>query len=282
MNDRKRTGPLVAAILILAVTSTVVAHDDDDPQVNRVLGDKFSIRLIGGLVDLNSDVAAGSSLGALIDLEDILGFDEQIATFGFEGFWRFSKNRKHALRLRYGNFDREAYAAVEGTVPILDVDFFGEISSSFTNQVTVVEYQYSFINHHKTEAGISAGFAIYNYGLELAGQIAIDDDPDQSRFRRDNVGVIAPVPAVGFYINQAFRRNLILEIRTSFIDLEIGEHNGRIFTSWGSVTWYFARHWGVGLGLTGSDVVYEKIGGKERIKVELRQSALTVNVTAVF
>ena len=79
MNDRKWTGPLVAAILILAVTSTAVAHDEDDPQVNRVLGDKFSVRLIGGLVDLNSDVAAGSSLGALIDLEDILGFDEQIA-----------------------------------------------------------------------------------------------------------------------------------------------------------------------------------------------------------
>ncbi|MBD3850552.1 MAG: hypothetical protein IFK93_04600 [Acidobacteria bacterium] len=282
MNDRKWTGPLVVAILILAVTSTAVAHDEDDPQVNRVLGDKFSVRLIGGLVDLNSDVAAGSSLGALIDLEEILGFDEQIATFGLEGFWRFSKNRKHALRLRYGNFDRDAYAAVEGTVPILDVDFFGEISSSFTNQVTVVEYQYSFINHHKTEAGITAGFAIYNYGLELAGQIAIGDDPDQSRFRREKVGVIAPVPAVGFYINQAFRQNLILEIRTSFIDLEIGEHNGRIFTTWGSVTWYFARHWGVGVGLTGSDVVYDKSGGKERIKVELRQSAVTFNVTAVF
>ena len=282
MTNRRIAGFLIAIFMILAVASPAVANDEHDTQVNRVLGDKFSIRLIGGLVDLNSDVAAGSSLGALIDLEDILGFDEQIATFGLEGFWRFSKNRKHALRLRYGNFDRDAYAAVEATVPILDVDFFGEISSTFTNQVTVVEYQYSFVNHHKTEAGITAGFAIYNYGLELAGQIAIDGDTEQSRFRTEKVGVIAPVPAVGFFISQALRHNLILELRTSFIDLEIGEHNGRIFTTWGSVTWYFARHWGVGLGLTGSDVVYDKSGGKERIKVELRQSALTFNVTAVF
>jgi len=265
MNNRKLLTLLIALFVLLSATSPVMAGEDEDAQVNRVLGDKFSIRLIGGLVDLNTDVAAGSSLGALIDLEDILGFDEQIATFGLEGFWRFSKNGKHALRLRYGNFDRDAYAVIEGTVPILDVEFFGEVASNFVNQVAVVEYQYSFINHHKTEAGITAGFAFYKYDLTLEGQIMIDNDPDQVQFRKENVGVVAPVP-----------------LRTSFIDLEVGEHNGRIFTTWGSVTWYFARHWGVGVGLTGSDVVYEKKTSKERLKVELRQSAFTLNMTLVF
>jgi len=282
VKDRKQLTILIVLVVLVATTVPVMAEEIEETQVNRVLGDKFSIRLIGGLVDLNSDVAAGSSLGALIDLEDILGFDEQIATFGLEGLWRFSKNRKHSLRLRYGNFDRDAYAAVEATVPILDVKFFGEISSSFVNQVTVVEYQYSFINHHKTEAGVTAGFAIYNYELALAGRIVVEDDPELAEFRSEKVGVIAPVPAVGFFINQALLQNLILEIRTSFIDLEIGEHNGRIFTTWGSVTWYFASHWGIGIGLSGSDVVYEKNSGRERIRVDLRQSAMTLNVTAVF
>ena len=282
MNDRKLLTLLIALFVLLSATPTVLADDEEGQQVNRLLGDRFSIRLIGGLVDLNTDVAAGSSLGALIDLEDILGFDEQIGTFGLESFWRFSKNGKHALRLRYGNFDRDAYAVVEGTVPILDVEFFGEVASDFVNQVALVEYQYSFINHDKTEAGITVGFAFYKYDLTLEGQVTIDNDPDQAQFRSENVGVVAPVPGVGFYINQALRPNLILELRTSFIDLEIGEHNGRIFSTWGSVTWYFARHWGVGVGLTGSDVVYEKITSKERLKVELRQSALTLNMTLVF
>ena len=138
------------------------------------------------------------------------------------------------------------------------------------------------LKEFQTEAGITAGFAFYKYDLTLEGQIMIDNDPDQVQFRKENVGVVAPVPGVGFYINQALRQNLILELRTSFIDLEIGEHNGRIFTTWGSVTWYFARHWGVGVGLTGSDVVYEKKTSKERLKVELRQSALTLNMTLVF
>jgi len=282
MRDRKLFKTLFALLVLLSTTATVMAEDDGETQVNRVLGDKFSIRLIGGLVDLNTDVAAGSSLGALIDIEDLLGFDEQISTFALEGLWRFSKNRKHALRLRYGNFDRDAYKAVEATIPIFDVDFFGELDSNFVNQVATIEYQYTFINHDKTEAGITAGFGFYKYELAIAGQIRIGDDPDEAEFRSESVGVIAPVPAIGFYIYQALRQNLILEIRTSFIDLEIGEHNGRVFTTWGSVTWYFARHWGVGVGLTGSDVAYEKKTSGERLKVDLRQSALTVNLTAVF
>ena len=282
MPYRKTLVPLVALVVMLFAAETATADDAKDTQVNRVLSDKFSIRLLGGLVDLNTDVAAGSSLGALIDIEDLLGFDESISTFGLEGLWRFSKNRKHALRLRYGNFDRDAYKAVEGTIPIFDVDFFGEVASDFVNQVATVEYQYSFINHDKTEAGITAGFGFYKYELAIAGQIRIGDDPDEAEFRSESVGVIAPVPAIGFYINQALRQNLILEIRTSFIDLEIGEHNGRVFTTWGSVTWYFARHWGVGVGLTGSDVAYERKTSEERLKVDLRQSALTVNLTAVF
>jgi len=279
----KRRTFMVLLILVVLVGPTVWADDEGEARDTRVLDDRFSIRLIGGLVNFSTDVAAGRSLGALIDLEDVLGFDESIETFGVEGFWRISQNRKHALRLRFGDFDRDAFKDVQGTVPILDLEFFGELSSRFVNQVGTIEYQYSFINHHKTEAGITAGFGIYRYELELEGEVMlVDGSGEDSQFRKESIGVVAPVPAVGFYINQALRPDLIFEIRTSFIDLELGEHNGRIFSSWGSLTWYFSRHFGVGLGLNASDVVYEKKASKEKIKVELRQSAFNLNLTAVF
>jgi hypothetical protein len=279
--ERRILGLLLAGLVV--VGSVAAAERDQESRNTRVLDDRFSLRLVGGLVYFNTDVAAGRSLGALIDLEDVLGFDEQISTIGIEGFWRFSKNRKHALRLRYGNFDRDASTSVEGRVPIFDLEFFGEVASSFVNQVGSIEYQYSFINQDRTEAGITAGLGIYRYKLELEGQIVVaDPSEERAEFRKESVGVVAPVPAFGFYINQALRRNVILEIRTSFVDLEIGEHNGRIFTTFGSMTWYFVRHWGVGVGITGSDVVYEKNSSKEKLKAEIRQTSLTVNLTAVF
>lgn len=273
---------LCFGLSFVLLSSVSNAGDNEEIQENRFLGDRFAIRLVGAIVDLDTEVAAGSGLGALIDLEDILGFDEQMSTFALDGFFRFSKNRKHAIRFRYGNFDRDAYAAVEGTVPILDVDFFGEVSSDFVNQVGVVDYQYSFINRAKTEAGITAGLAVYKYELALEGMVMIGDDPDRVEARRESVGVIAPVPAVGFFIHQALRKNLILELRTSFIDLEIGDHNGRIFNSYGNLTWYFTRHLGVGVGLSGTDLVYKKDSSGKKLRVDIRQSAVTANLTAVF
>ena len=273
----------VIVIFLFLATLTPVATAQENPQTEetRYLGDRFSIRIISGLVNMNTDVAAGRGLGALIDLEDVLGFDEQISTFGLEGLYRFTKNRKHAIRFNYGNFDRDAYAELEGSIPILDLEFFGEIASEFVNQVATLDYQYSFINNGKTEAGISAGLAIYKYELALAGEVVINDDPDQAQFRSESVGVIAPVPGFGFFINQALRKDLILEIRTSAIDLSFGEHTGRIFSTWASLTWFFSRHVGVGLGLSGSDVAYEKESG-EKIKVDIRQSTINANVTFVF
>ena len=276
---------VVSVLAVFLLQATLVpfatAQENTETEETRYLGDRFSIRIIGGLVNLNTDVAAGRGLGALIDLEDVLGFDEQISTFGLEGFYRFTKNRKHAVQFRYANFDRDAHAVVEGSVPILDLEFTGAIASEFVNQVATVEYQYSFINNGKTEAGISAGLAVYKYDLVLAGEIVIDNDPDRTEFRSENVGVIAPVPGVGFFINQALRKNLILEFKTSFVDLEIGEHNGRIFSSWVSLTWFFSRHVGVGVGLSGSDVIYEK-AGDTKIKVNIRQSSINANLTLVF
>jgi hypothetical protein len=269
-------------LLGLIFAASVAAAQDSYPSDTRYLGDRFSVRIMGGVVYLNTDVSAGRNLGALIDLEDVLGFDESISTFGLEGFWRFTKSGKNALKFRYGNFDRAAYKSVEGSVPILDVEFFGDLESEFVNQVLQLEYQYSFVNTGKTEAGFSAGLATYKYDLSLDGQIVIDDNPDEAEFRSESVGVVAPVPGIGFFINHAFRKNLIFELSTSFIDLEIGDHDGRIFRTWGAVTWYFSKHFGVGLGLAGSDVFYENSGGSEKIKVQLRQSGLVANLTAVF
>jgi hypothetical protein len=73
-----------------------------------------------------------------------------------------------------------------------------------------------------------------------------------------------------------------LEIRASFIDLEIGEHNGRIFWTFFNLTWYFSRHFGAGVGLSGADVLYDKNTSGEKLKVELRQTSLCFNLTAVF
>lgn len=271
---------VMAGILIPAPAA--VAADDDAPQTNRFLGDRWNVRLFGNLSELTSDVSAGRELGALINLEKLLGFDDQMTTWSLDAFYRFNKNGKHTIRISYVDYSRDAYAAVAGTVPIFDVEFLGEIDSNFGNQVGTLTYQYSFTNTKKTEAGISAGFSFYKYSLGLAGRYIIDGDPNLEEFGSRSENVLAPVPTFGFFVNYAFLPNLILDLRTSFINLSIGDHEGRVFNTFGNVTWYFLRNFGIGLGLSSSDVVYENTAGDNRIKVDLRQTSLTLNASLVF
>ncbi len=267
---------------ILLPSSVVTAGDTETTQDNRYLGDRWNVRLFGNLSELSSDVSAGQELGAIINLEELLGFEENNATWSFDAFYRFNKNRRHTIRFGYIDFTRDAYAAISGTVPIFDVEFIGEVDSRFENKVGTFTYQYSFTNTGKTEAGISAGLGFYKYGLKLEGQYLINGDPDLGEFGSRSENVLAPVPTVGFFINYAFRHNLILDLRTSFISLAIGAHEGRIINTAANLTWFFTRHFGLGLGLSGSDVVYENTGGDNRIKVDLRQTSLTLNASLVF
>jgi hypothetical protein len=273
---------LIAMAVSFGGSTGVGAQQENDEQTNRFLGDRWNVRLFGAFSELTSDVAAGRELGALINLEELLGFDDTITTWGLSAFYRISDNRKHTIRITYDDFSRDAYAAISGTVPILDVEFIGEVASRFDNQVATVSYQYAFTNRGKTEAGILAGLGFYKYGLALEGRYIVDNDPSLEEFGQRAESIIAPVPALGFYIHHAFLPNLVLDLRTSFINLTIDVHEGRIFTTSGNITWYFTRHFGLGLGLSSSDVVYENTGSDSRIKVDLRQTSATLSASLVF
>ncbi len=282
MNPLKLGMIMLVAAGILIPSPAALAEEPDAPQTNRYLGDRWNVRLFGNLSELTSDVSAGRDLGALINLEDLLGFDDQMTTWSIDAFFRFTKNKRHTIRFSYADYSRDAYALVQGTVPIFDVEFLGELNSSFGNQVGTFTYQYSFTNTKKTEAGVSAGLGFYKYSLDLNGRYILDQDPSLEEFGRRSEQVLAPVPTIGFFLNYAIRHNLILDLKTSFISLSIGAHEGRIFNNAASLTWYFSRHFGLGLGLSGSDVVYENTGGDNRIKVDLRQTSLTLNASLVF
>lgn len=95
------------------------------------------------------------------------------------------------------------------------------------------------------------------------------------------MGVVAPVPAFGIFINQALKKNLILQLAMSFINLEIGEHDGGIFDTAGTLSWFFGRHVGRGPGRSSADVFYQNNGDPKFI-VELRQDSVDLKFSVVF
>jgi hypothetical protein len=111
--------------------------------------------------------------------------------------------------------------------------------------------------------------------------VIVGDDPDREEYADESADILAPVPTVGFFVDHALTRDLILEFRTTFIDLEISGHSGRIFTTRTNLTWFFTRHVGVGLDVAASDLSYERTSGEERLKVDVKRSSLSAQVTVV-
>ena len=107
MSARKPCAALV--VFVLVGLTSAWAHDNHDQAQHedaRLMSDRLSIALVALTSRINTDLAAGRGLGVSVDVEKTLGYDEDINTFGIEGFYRFSK--KGAVRLLWTEFERDA------------------------------------------------------------------------------------------------------------------------------------------------------------------------------
>jgi hypothetical protein len=264
-----------------ASAADTAESDADEGFEGRLLSDRFQLRTSLEATAFQTDVAAGRGLGALIRLENLLGFEEEINSWSLRALYRLGGTRQHALRLGYVDHGRTSRASIEGTIPIFDVEFVGVVASEFENQLLALSYQYSFINNGRVETGITAGFATYSFRFSIEGAAEVDGEPVMGGLDR-NSGVIAPVPVIGFYTRYAFHRKLILELELMGINLNIGEHSGRILSTEAGLAWFFARHFGVGLAIGATDISYEKQSDDDRLRVDYRQSTVSLNLNLVF
>ena len=66
---------LLAFVIVSGSAASGSATEAQEPQTNRYLGDRWNVTIQGVVGELSSDVSAGRQLGALIDLEELLGFE---------------------------------------------------------------------------------------------------------------------------------------------------------------------------------------------------------------
>ena len=99
---------LLMVMTMVGLVAPAAAEDTADTQSNRYLGDRWNVRLFGSLSELSSDVSAGRELGAIVNLEKLLGFDENHATWSIDAFYRFTKNSRHTIRFAYIDYTRDA------------------------------------------------------------------------------------------------------------------------------------------------------------------------------
>ncbi len=239
------------ALFLVGAAGPALAQGDE----SREISDRWNIRLGSAYTSSATDIAAGDTIGALVRIEDVFGFDKQESSLGLEGWYRFKAKKKgvHRLWFSYTTVSREAAGSVNASVPIFDLMFDADFASEFDTSLFQLQYKLSLIKTDRGEAGIQAGLSIFDYEFQLSGS-ANDGMGGPSAFASEQADVLAPIPTFGFFVTYAITPKLIFNTSMSSLDISIGGVEGRILNTNAQLTWYFIRHLGVGIGIASSNL----------------------------
>jgi hypothetical protein len=259
-------GILLAAFLVLCAAPAFAEPLQGQDHESRVLSDNWYFSLGWFGADISTDVAFGfgNHVGTSIRLEDELQLAESkdSARLGFK--YRF--NRKHAISLAAFSLNRSATSVIDDDIEIkapgsdagVHFNVGATIDSTLDADFLGLFYNYSFYNNGKIDAGINVGFSTYDFGLDLAGQAElIDEDGNPvggTQFRSTSQSVVAPVPAYGIFINYAIRKNVIFTFTSQGLHLDVGDIEGRVSDTRGTVEWFVTRNFGFGGGVTNTSI----------------------------
>lgn len=223
--------------------------------------EKYRLTIGGSVTDFDSKLSINSrddSIDKEIDFEDRLGLDTTVQLGWIRGSWRMAD--RHRLALLYMPIKRTSQLTTQK-----DIDIAGNIIKSGASVATEIkthtfdiEYIYSFYKKPDLEVGVTAGIYWMNSLAEIsaAGEIILEGS-DQAEFRTDyqaNQRIVAPLPLIGVKAAYAINQQWHARASARYLDLTIGDIEGRILNLNLSTEYFFNNHLGLGAALTTFDV----------------------------
>jgi hypothetical protein len=279
-----RRASLASLFAIPAFLTALTCGDLARAEQSREIWDRAKLKAGVLLAGTSTDLAVGDTLGTLVNIESVLGYDKDETIFGLSGFYRFHAKGKgrHSLSFSYSDLRRDSAGIVEGSFPIDDVEFVGAFVSKYNQKILRLNYRLSLSRSEKSEGGLSFGVSGFDYDFAIAGEVDTDDDGLPDEFADERADFLAPLPTVGFFYRHAFRPNLLFDVGTQALDLEIGDYEGRVLELGGAVSWYFTRHMGLEFGLGVTDVQVKETGDGTKFSVDYEFSFLSAAIVGVF
>jgi hypothetical protein len=253
----RRAYPLIT-LLMLSIIAVPAWSDFDE---------RYELTFGGSFTEFDSKIRINSrddSIDNEIDLEDTLGFDNDVSLGWINGKWRMAD--RHRLSLLFVPITRTSELTTSR-----DFDVGGNvikagafIGSSVNTYVFDIEYIYSFFKRPALEIGFSAGIYWMNSLAELtaAGDILFEGS-DQPEFRSDyeaNQRLIAPLPLIGFTGSYEFNSRWRAHATARYLDVTISDIDGRVLNMNLSTEYYFNRYFGAGVALAMFDVSVRQNG----------------------
>ncbi len=291
-----RQGPvaLATAVLISIALSTGVSiladsgevTRDGDP-VRRGFDEKFFLGV--GVFAVNFDTTARKSSSILeptptIDLEDLLGLDEDRFEFSAQGYWRLAS--RHRLTFGYVYLNRDATSVtLDEEIEFDDTTFpvGAEVRSLFDTQVVELGYDYSFLKASRYELGLSTGIKAleFRYGLEGEGTITDPDGSVVGGFFSEQDKLWVPVPEIGMHYGYSIAPNWFLRTSAKVFGLSLSGWKARLIDVGARVEAYPWKVVGFGFGYNLLEILYIDKGDDE-LRLDYGFSGWSFYLSVVF
>jgi hypothetical protein len=287
MSSDFRTKLFIACVLTLSVTAAgmSLAEDGREEKEYRGLNERFRVGIGTLYADFRTDAAigVGSVLGTLIRVEDDLGLDDDDKTFGIEGRYRF--NERHAIGFAGYDLSRTGFSIIDEEIEF-DGNTFAvgaEVATEFDNAVARLDWRYTPIHTNRANAGFVVGLSTYDFRVALEGIATFDDGSggEQTEFTRVEEDLLAPIPTLGMIINYGITPSLMFRAKAEWLNLDVGDLEGKVTGTAIGVEWNFHRHVGVGLSATSFQVELRDTGDDPYL-LDFEQSGFLIYATGAF
>jgi hypothetical protein len=183
-----KLGKLPGACCALALLAIPQAHATDTPW------EKGSLQLSAFITNSDTELrvdAAGGGLGAVVDVEDVLGLDSEKFTYRIDAIYRVGESRRHQFDLHYYDSRRSATKVIDRAITVGDVTFpiNAQVDTRFDLQFINLDYSYAFLQDDRVR--VSAAVGLHSTGIKLK----LDEVGGTNAFEERSF--TAPLPVLG-------------------------------------------------------------------------------------
>ena len=198
------------------------------------------------------------SVSTGIDLEDDLGYDNDVNSGWISGWYRFGD--RHRLAVVLVPTQRSSFLVTKKDIDVGDDTIKAGASLSSTADVDIwdISYIYSVYKKPNLEIGLSAGVFWLRTDTQLlaAGEIQSSNDPAPV-FRADYLTrqkISAPLPLFGIMAEYEIMHSWRVRAGARYFAITVSEIDGSVFAANVGTDYYFTESLGVGLALSRANV----------------------------
>lgn len=204
--------------------------------------------------------------GAILSLEDNLGFSDNSWLFRVDGTATFTK--RSGVTLTYVKLDRKQDWTADREVSIFDTTFDvgAKLGIYFNTTFIAASYKYNIFSHEKWEAGLSVG--IRYLSIKTGVELKSNNFSDYS----ESVNVPAPVPVFGIFGSGYMTERLRARYNFDYFTIEVKGIRGGVLDNRFALEYYFIKNLGLGASVSFLSYQVKEIPLAEKFDGQIKYS----------